>query len=50
MAGKRKAPAKEKAEKAASIPSTSGAEGHAEHEMDQARRGRPTGLAYREGR
>lgn len=33
-----------------SIPSTSGAKDHAEHEMEQAQRGRPTGLAYREGR
>jgi hypothetical protein len=32
------------------IPSTSGAKDHAEHEMEQAARGRPTGLAYREGR
>lgn len=32
------------------IPSTSGAAGHGEHEMEQARRGRSTGLAYREGR
>jgi hypothetical protein len=32
------------------VSSTSGAAGHAEHEQEQAARGRPTGLAYREGR
>lgn len=32
------------------MPSTSGAAGHAQHEREQAARGRPTGLAYREGR